>query len=125
MKKNNMALIGLAAGAITLGSLFAACQPKTGAATSSQTETVPEEASISIANMTFSPDSLKVRPGASVVVTNKDIAGHSVTSDDGASFDTGIISQNGTVQFTAPLTSGTYTYHCVAHPSMKGTLIVE
>ncbi|MBW7955505.1 cupredoxin domain-containing protein [Patescibacteria group bacterium] len=85
----------------------------------------PTEASIVISNFTYEPGTIRVRRGATISVTNRDTVGHSVTSDDGASFDTGNIGENATVEFNAPLEPGTYNYHCTPHPNMTGTLIVE
>lgn len=79
---------------------------------------------IKISNSTFEPSMLTVKAGQSVTVTNLDIMGHSVTADNGE-FDTSIIANGETVTLVAPTVPGTYTYHCIAHPNMKGTLVVE
>jgi plastocyanin len=80
---------------------------------------------ITIEDFSFSPKTITVSPGEVVTVVNKDIAGHSVTSDKGGVFDTNIISSGKTVTFTAPQESGSHGYHCTPHPSMQGTLVVE
>lgn len=84
-----------------------------------------EGAAIEIQDFTHSPSKMTVKPGATVTVTNRDIAGHSVTSDDGSSFDTGVISTDQTITFTAPTTPGEYAYHCTPHPNMQAILVVE
>ena len=95
------------------------------AATQQTGDEETEQATITIKNQSFSPKIITVRSGEMVAVTNMDPAGHSVTVDDGTAFDTGILSQGKTKTFKAPTKVGTYTFHCTAHPSMAGTLVVE
>ena len=68
---------------------------------------------------------LTVAPGASVAVTNLDSAPHTVTSDDGSSFNVDVKGNGGAGTFTAPTQPGTYTFHCIYHPQMHGTLTVK
>ena len=82
-------------------------------------------AAVEIRNFKHSPSRLTVKPGETVTVTNFDIAGHTVTSDDGSSFDTGVMSKDKTVTFTAPTTLGEYSFFCSVHPNMRATLVVE
>lgn len=85
-----------------------------------------EGAVINIKDFKHTPNRLTVKPGETVTVTNLDVVGHSVTSDDGSSFDTGVLGQNKTVTFTAPLSPGEYAFHCTPHSTtMKATLVVE
>lgn len=88
------------------------------------TQTSQEKSLITIENFKYSPSTLTVKAGDTINVTNKDMPDHTITADDG-SFDTGLISQNGSVSFVAPSKTGTYQYHCTSHPYMKGTIIVE
>lgn len=76
-------------------------------------------------NFTFAPKTLRVKKGEKVTFINRDTVGHSVTSDDGKSFDTGVIGKDETAIFTAPMKIGTYPFHCTPHPNMKATLVVE
>jgi plastocyanin len=78
---------------------------------------------ITIASFAFTTP-LTVTAGSTVSVTNSDSANHTVTSDDGSSFDTPAPAGQ-TVTFKAPTKPGTYQYHCTIHPSMHGTLIVK
>ena len=78
---------------------------------------------VTIENFAFSPASLTVKVGDTVTFVNKDTTGHSATADDG-SFDTGVFSSGGSEKVTLTK-AGTFTYHCTAHPSMKGTIVVE
>lgn len=64
-----------------------------------------------------------VSPGAEITVTNEDIEAHTITADTGSAFDT--VAKVGTTTFTAPTEPGTYTYHCIFHGNMKGTLTVK
>ena len=76
----------------------------------------------------FSPASLTISVGTTVVWKNMTGAPHTVTSDDGTSFDSGtanpIAAQSGTYQFTFTK-AGTFTYHCSIHPFMKAKIIVQ
>jgi plastocyanin len=80
--------------------------------------------SISIRDFKFSPDPISVRSGARVQVTNSDSAPHSVTADDGKSFDSGTVQPGASGSIQAP-GAGTYAYHCTIHPFMTGTLVVK
>jgi len=76
----------------------------------------------------FSPATITVKVGTTVTWTNNTSAPHTVTSDDGTSFDSGssnpIAASGGTYSFTFTK-AGTYTYHCAIHPFMKATVIVQ
>jgi plastocyanin len=80
--------------------------------------------SISISNFMFNPMSLSVSPGATVKVTNKDSATHTLTAT-GGQFNTGNITQNQTKTFKAPSKPGTYHYICNIHQYMMGTITVK
>ncbi len=75
----------------------------------------------------FSPATLTIKVGTTVTWTNMPQAGHTVTSDDGKSFDSGIsnpiAASGGTYSFTFPK-AGTFPYHCQIHPFMKATITV-
>lgn len=66
---------------------------------------------------------LTVKAGTKITVKNSDAAEHTVTADDGTSFDVSA-APGGTTTFTAPSKPGTYKFHCSIHPQMHGTLIV-
>ena len=72
----------------------------------------------------FMPMSLSVSPGATVKVTNKDSATHTLTAT-GDQFNTGNITQNQTKTFKAPSKPGTYHYICNIHQYMMGTIVVK
>lgn len=68
---------------------------------------------------------LTVSPGATVAVTNQDSAPHTVSADDGSAFNVDVKGNGGSGTFTAPTQPGTYTFHCIYHPQMHGTLTVK
>lgn len=76
----------------------------------------------------FSPTPLTIKVGTTVTWKNTTSVGHTVTSDDGKSFDSGttnpIAPQSGTFSFTFTK-AGTFAYHCEIHPFMKATIIVQ
>jgi plastocyanin len=79
---------------------------------------------ITISNFKFSPSALRVQHGARINVANDDSAPHTVTADDGHSFDSGTVDPGASTTIRAPA-AGTYSYHCTIHPFMKGKLIVQ
>ena len=74
----------------------------------------------------FTPDVITVVIGKNntVLWINGDASIHTATSDTAGVFDTGNLNQGQTAQvtFTAP---GTFTYHCIYHAWMQGTIIVK
>jgi plastocyanin len=96
----------------------------TTAASNGQAVTITTDSSGSFA---FSPATLTVKVGTKVTWTNMTQAGHTVTSDDSKSFDSGIsnpiAASGGTYSFTFTK-AGTFPYHCQIHPFMKATITV-
>ncbi|HET7469502.1 MAG TPA: cupredoxin domain-containing protein [Gemmatimonadales bacterium] len=78
---------------------------------------------VSIQNFAFVPPNLSVVSGTTVTWTNQDAVQHTVSSDDGHSFDSSAFGHGQTFQFTAGA-PGTYTYTCRIHPFMHGTVTV-
>lgn len=78
---------------------------------------------VNINGMTFTPSTLTVKVGTKVTWKNNDGVTHTVTSDDGTSFDSGSLNSGGTFSFT-PAAAGTYGYHCTIHAGMTATLVV-
>jgi plastocyanin len=110
------------AGALLLAACGSGSSTKSGmSASSASTSGAP---SITISNFMFQPMSLTVAPGATVSVTNKDSATHTLTAT-GGQFDTGNIEQNQTKTFKAPMKPGTYHYICSIHQFMMGSVIVK
>jgi plastocyanin len=63
-----------------------------------------------------------VASGSTVTVQNNDTTAHTVTSDDGTSFNVKVPAGK-TATFTAPK-AGTFKFHCNIHSSMHGSLTV-
>ncbi|MEP6615863.1 MAG: cupredoxin domain-containing protein [Ginsengibacter sp.] len=80
-------------------------------------------ASVTISGMTFSPATLTVKTGTTIVWKNNDGTAHTATSNDGSTFNTGNIlaGYSGTAVVN---TAGNFTYHCQIHSNMTGTIIV-
>lgn len=83
----------------------------------------PARHAVAIDNGSFSPASVRIKVGDSVVWTNRDDHDHSVQSGDG-SFHSGNIrpGKSFSLTFAKP---GTYNYGCQYHPRERGTLVVE
>lgn len=92
--------------------------------TTTKTADVVSGKTIQIKDFKYAPGTLTVKAGEKVTVVNMDSAGHSVTAD-GGSFDSGMVSSGTPGSFMAPTTPGTYAFHCIPHPSITGTLVVE
>jgi plastocyanin len=84
-------------------------------------------------NPSYAPDTLTVKKGDVITVTNDDTAPHTATSgagpedpNSGKLFDTSIIMAGDKAQIkTESLEPGDYDYHCTVHPFMKGTITVQ
>jgi amicyanin len=78
--------------------------------------------SVKIENFAFSPATVRVKAGSTIVWTNGDAIQHDVTFD-GGNISSGVLNQNDTFSHTFK-TAGTYRYICSIHPFMHGTVIV-
>jgi len=85
--------------------------------------------SVAISDAGFAPTTVVAAPGQHVVWTNEGSLPHTVTADAGAGgippFDSGIVQPNGQFDLVAPATPGPYTYYCMIHTFMRGTLQVQ
>ena len=77
---------------------------------------------VHIKNFAFSPATVTVKAGSTVVWTNNDSIQHDLTFDNGG-IASNVLNQNDTFSHTFP-TAGTYHYVCSIHPFMHGTVIV-
>lgn len=77
---------------------------------------------VAITNYAFSPGNLTVRAGTRVTFTNHDATAHTATANHGG-LNTGTIApgRSRTIDVRRP---GRYSYHCLFHAFMTGTLTV-
>jgi len=78
---------------------------------------------VKIQNFAFNPASLTIKAGTTVTWTNLDSTAHRIVSDTGA-FQSSDLSNGQSYSYTFNKT-GSYSYHCGIHPSMKGTIVVQ
>lgn len=83
----------------------------------------PVSNQISMRASTFTPRSVTISVGTTIVWTNNDVLAHTVTSNSGA-FKSGTMSPNESFSFTFQ-SAGNYAYTCEIHPAMTGTVIVQ
>ena|SRR5258705_7759222 len=79
---------------------------------------------VTIQGMAFNPATITVEMGTTVTWTNRDAMDHTVTSDNGTSFNSGPVTAGGGVFSFTTNAVGTFPYHCTIHPTMHGTLVV-
>lgn len=110
--------------AIFIGTaIVSGCTPQS--STSAQEASRSAIADLTFENFNISPGSITVKPGQIVTISNRDTAGHTVTSDTAGLFETELIGSGQSASFTAPSEPGSYPFHCEPHPSIKGTLVVQ
>jgi plastocyanin len=102
---------------LTIAAALVVC---TGAAPS---QPKPEVHTVTIAEMRFTPQTLRVARGDLVVWVNKDIVPHTATSEEGG-FDSKTIASNASWTFRARKT-GKFDYICTLHPTMKAVLQIK
>ncbi len=72
----------------------------------------------------YEPATLTVKVGTTVTWANTGAVVHTVTADDGKTFNSGLMRPKASFSFT-PKSAGTFAYHCIYHPWMKATIIVQ
>lgn len=85
-------------------------------------DTAVSVSEITIASLAFDPSQVAVAPGTTVTWTNEDTVPHTVSAVDGA-FDSGILDPGATFSFAFDQ-PGNFTYQCLVHPSMTGSVQV-
>ena len=83
----------------------------------------PSTTVVIVGRADFSPATLTIAVGSTVIWKNRGPVAHTVTSNDGT-FDSGDLPAGGTFRFTFTK-SGTFPYICNYHPYMTGTIIVQ
>ena len=122
------AALALAAGVAGCGDESDESSSQPGTATSAESQADGSSGavasdSVEIADFLYEPEAIMVKAGTTVTWTNRDDAAHTATSDDRV-LDTDAIpgGEEGTITFDEP---GTYSYFCVFHPYMEGSVVVE
>jgi plastocyanin len=82
----------------------------------------PHSVAVQIANFTFAPQEVVAAIGDTLVWTNGDIFEHVVVADSGA-FSSPTLTGGKRYAYVVAR-AGRITYHCAAHPVMKGTVVV-
>jgi plastocyanin len=92
-------------------------QPAGGGASGSTVE-------VNMKNIEYVPKAVTAKVGQTVHWTNGDSVAHTVTSEGGASFDSGTLDPGADFSFkvTKP---GTINYMCQIHPNQTGTIVVS
>ena len=117
-----LATVGLGGGKSAAGNGMAGMAMAAPAGNAAGASTAVATDSVSIKNFAFSPATVTVTAGSTVVWTNDDSIQHDITFD-GGSIASSVLNHNDTFSHTFP-TAGTYHYICSIHPFMHGTVIV-
>ena len=94
----------------------------------------PSGPGVGVADFLFSPDSITISAGQSVVWSNSGPSSHTVTSDNSSWTSATLGAPNGTNSYGYPTgggtfshmfsSAGTYHYHCSIHAGMTGVVVV-
>lgn len=79
---------------------------------------------VTIKDYIYKPATITVPKGTTLTFTNQDSTAHTATSKESGVFESGPIETGKSARVTLG-TSGTFTYYCLFHPFMKGTITVE
>ena len=122
-----VAIVVLAVGAGLLSQRHPAPASPTATPTTSVSPVAASAAStntVSLQNFAFVPAAITVKAGTKVTWTNMDAANHSVVSDmAGMGPESALFARDTSYSYVFS-TPGTYTYHCMPHPYMHGSVTV-
>jgi plastocyanin len=82
----------------------------------------PARKAVGMKGMTFSPATITIKVGDTIVWNNDDDRDHTVVAS-GNAFKSDNIRPGGSYSFTFTK-AGTYTYTCSYHPRMRATIVV-
>lgn len=82
------------------------------------------EHKVIIADFAFSPASLTIKAGDTVLFVNRDGVPHTATRAGKGAFDTEALGQGRDMKITFA-NPGEYAYNCSIHPSMEGRIVVQ
>jgi len=83
----------------------------------------PAKVAVTIDNFSFSPATVTVASGTTVVWTNQDDVPHTVTSNENV-FGSSALDTGEKFEFTFKK-AGTFSYYCKVHPKMTGKVVVQ
>jgi plastocyanin len=78
---------------------------------------------VKVDNFSFSPQTITIKPGTTVIWTNRDDIPHTVVSDDKV-FKSKVLDTDEKFTYTFDKT-GNFPYFCSVHPKMTGKVIVQ
>jgi plastocyanin len=78
---------------------------------------------VKVDNFSFSPQAITIKPGTTVIWTNRDDIPHTVVSDDKV-FKSRVLDTDEKFSYTFDK-AGKFPYFCSVHPKMTGTVIVQ
>jgi plastocyanin len=81
-------------------------------------------ATVTINNFSFSPDTLSVKAGTTIIWMNADPITHSVTDDNGGAAFNQLIADGACSKPVTLTKVGTIHYHCRIHPTMTASITV-
>lgn len=79
---------------------------------------------VDIENFAYNEKELTIKKGDTIIWTNRDSVGHTVTSESGNELDSELLGEGESYSHTFN-EAGTYDYYCKPHPYMKGRIVVE
>lgn len=128
-----MSVPRLIVSALTLG-LVACSSSSPMSSSSSGNPGGPSGPGVGVADFQFSPDTITIAAGQSVVWSNSGPSSHTVTSDNSSWTSATLGAPSGTDPYGYPTgggsfshlfsSAGTYHYHCSIHAGMTGVVIV-
>jgi plastocyanin len=114
--RSRFAVLVLVVAALALSLAACSSSSKGGSSESGSADITMENTAFSVAG--------PVKAGATVTIKNNDPFTHTVTSDDGTSFNVSVDGDK-SATITAPSKAGSYKFHCNIHSNMHATLTVE
>jgi plastocyanin len=110
------------AGTITVAASATTTTTTAGGGGATTTVPGPRRVAVQVLDRSFSPASVSVTAGSTVVWTNTSGRSHTVTADNRA-FASANFGSGGTYERTFPA-PGTFSYFCEIHPDMRGVVAV-
>lgn len=136
MSRRPLALLALILGIGALGvagcgsssSSSSSSAPSTPSATTKKSTTggtpAAGGAQVNMKNIQFVPAAITAKVGQKITWTNTDSVAHTVTAQNGATFDSGTLDVGKSFSFT-PTKAGKINYACMIHPNQTGTITVR